>query len=65
MTRRVNGKEEVGIYSPTNDQHYMGPDHCAAALGTTVSSVYKVLKGTRKTLKGLELRWEVFSDTPK
>lgn len=63
MTRRVNGIEETGIYCPAIDRYFMGPDHCAKVLEVDVSTVYKALKGTRKTAGGFKLEWAI-PDTP-
>lgn len=59
MTRRINGHEETGVYIPELNRHFMGPDHCARVLECDVSTVYKALKGTRKTVKGFVVQWAV------
>ena len=59
MTRRVNGVEETGVYVPVLDRYFMGPDHCAKVLEVDISTVYKALKGTRKTAGGFVLQWAV------
>lgn len=59
MTRRVNGKEEVGVYVVELDRVFMGPDHCARILKGDLSAVYKVLRGERKTHKGFTIQWAV------
>lgn len=59
MTRRVNGKEETEVYVAELDRIFMGPDHCAKVLKVDVSTVYKALKGTRKTAGGFVLQWAV------
>lgn len=63
MTRRINGVEELGIYVPGMDRYFMGPDHCAKVLGVNISTVYRALKGARKTAAGFKLEWAV-PDTP-